>query len=1383
MNDINFVENLILVRNEPHIYAFSTNTIPNYLKIGDTFRPVDVRIEEWNKKISDALGSEIEVRLTKEFTETAVIDDAYFRDYSVHNFLRDSLGKSSIDVTEPDLVDIYSREFFKNVSVEDVKNAIYDIREDYISDSPEKKYTYYKLSEKKPADFHWNHDQHWELRPNQKAVVSNFLAKRDKSELLMYAVMRFGKSFTAMYCALETHAKKVLIVSAKADVVSEWKATVEKPDCFSEYKFLVDSDFINDKNAIQNTIDGGNKVAVFLTLQNLNGKDKDGHNIKNKLTEVFATEYDLIIVDETHFGAWAKNYGAVLKAEEDSETVKAYSRLQDEFNERHSKLTTKQKLHLSGTPYNLLYDKKFDSDNMIATVQFSDILNEKEAWDKAHFEDIENGTTNPATGKTYQEFDNPYFGFPRMLRFAFNPTAEAREKLSALSKTGKWTLTEMFSAKNGKFNHEEDVLKLLKIIDGSDSDEGILSFLDIPKIKEHDVCKHMVFVLPYKSSCDAMMDLLNEHHSEFINLCQYKVLNVAGHNSPAEFSTIEKVKQTIKSCENSEPLKKTITLTVNRMLTGVTVREWDTMIMLKNTHSAQEYDQAVFRIQNQYVIEYEAADGSVMKKDMKPQTILVDFDPMRIFEIQGTSSNIVNAISKRGESFEDALRTELKYFPIITYNGTNLVKVDANNIVEIITQYNSQKSILDEACSINLDMDVLSNEYVASFIKAQSKLGLTNVLTADAHQGQQTDIEDLESEYADVDNAHVNDGGNNISTSSNGDGEENKEDKDLNQKFRMCMANILFYVFLSDSEIESLDDVILSLEECDNGERNIRIFNHLELDAMFIKVLSEQCSTRFALEINNKIKNANLLSNDADLTPEKRASNALNRFNRISDSEVVTPRWVCNDMLNYIGVDKLVNIVENGGRILDIASKTGEFAYSIFELLKDKVSVENLKNSIYSIPTSGITYEFTRRMYEILELNLRNLANIDNIRARDLIEMKTLSGDIDCDRVKRIICQNKSFNTISMHDYINEGDDLMDFDIIIGNPPYQEEAPGTSTSDRPVYHLFMDIAFNLSEKTELIVPGRFLFDAGATPSVWNQQMLNDPHFKVDFYESDSKKIFSDISIPGGIAIIKRDSSENYGPIGQFLQFDELNLIDKKVNNENTISINSIIYSQNKFNLMNLYADYPEMKEQIGSNGKDKRFRQIVMERFPHIFTEESNESSVRTLGKIEGKRTYRFIDKKYVEYEPWLEKYKVFVPFSNGASGTIGEQPARMISKPVIGYPKDGMTQTFIGFGAFDTLQEAENLLKYIKSKFARALLGILKVTQGNKAETWKHVPLQDFTPSSDINWAKSITDIDEDAKKQYGYDINEIDAQLYKKYGLSISDIAFIESKIAPLA
>ena len=301
---------------------------------------------------------------------------------------------------------------------------------------------------------------------------------------------------------------------------------------------------------------------------------------------------------------------------------------------------------------------------------------------------------------------------------------------------------------------------------------------------------------------------------------------------------------------------------------------------------------------------------------------------------------------------------------------------------------------------------------------------------------------------------------------------------------------------------------------------------------------------------------------------------------------------------------------------------------------------------------------------------------------------------------------------------------------------------------------------------DLWSPARFLSNAGATPKEWNEKMLKDEHFKVLKYEANSQNVFP-VAIPGGIVITYRDDNQIFGALGNFVAFSELSTISEKVRKKETKSLNSIMYSQNRFNLGTLYHDFPNMESLIGSNGKDKRFRQIVMERFPNIFVEHGNDDCYRVLGKIKKQREYRFIKKKYVEKECWINKYKVFIPFSNGASGTLGEKAARLISKPVIGYPGDCITQTFIAVGCFDTEDEALHLLKYVKTKFARILLGILKVTQGNKADTWEYVPVQDFTHNSDIDWTKSIF---------------EIDQQLYAKYDLTPEEIAFVESKVEPI-
>ncbi|MSS78013.1 type II restriction endonuclease subunit R [Anaerococcus sp. WCA-380-WT-2B] len=339
--------------------------------------------------------------------------------------------------------------------------------------------------------------------------------------------------------------------------------------------------------------------------------------------------------------------------------------------------------------------------------------------------------------------------------------------------------------------------------------------------------------------------------------------------------------------------------------------------------------------------------------------------------------------------------------------------------------------------------------------------------------------------------------------------------------------------------------------------------------------------------------------------------------------------------------------------------------------------------------------------------------------------------------------------------------EMKKFDFVIGNPPYNLEAKGQSTSDSPVYNLFMDESFNIADKVLLITPARFLFNAGKTPKPWNEKMLNDKHFKVLKYKQKSSDVFKGTDIKGGVAITYRDESKDFGPIEAFTSFKELASIRNKVVNNNEFKdIREIIEIQSKFDLDALYEDYPEYKNIIGNKGRDKRLRQIIMERLPEIFTKDKiYDDSYKILGLVNKKRAYRYIKKKYIQNDDVLYKYKVFVPSANG-SGAIGE----VLSTPLIGEPLIGNTQTFISFGKFDTLYEAKAMLKYVKTKFCRTLLGILKITQGNNKETWANVPLQDFTENSDIDWSKSIA---------------EIDQQLYKKYALDDEEINFIEDKV----
>ena len=351
------------------------------------------------------------------------------------------------------------------------------------------------------------------------------------------------------------------------------------------------------------------------------------------------------------------------------------------------------------------------------------------------------------------------------------------------------------------------------------------------------------------------------------------------------------------------------------------------------------------------------------------------------------------------------------------------------------------------------------------------------------------------------------------------------------------------------------------------------------------------------------------------------------------------------------------------------------------------------------------------------------------------------------------------------------GNHAMKFDFIIGNPPYQEEASGDNKDFAPpIYHKFIEEAYKICDVVELIHPARFLFNAGNTPKAWNEKMLHDPHLKVLWFEQDSGKVFANTYITGGVAVTYRDARQDFGCIETFTSFPELNTILRKVSQRaESESLMNIIYNQLRFDLEALYKEYPQFASVIGSEGRDKRFRNNIFEKIPLFTVEKTNNDDIPVIGVVNGKREWRYISQKFVDAaHESLWKYKVILSAANGASGTLGKEPARITTVPFLGEPGVGYTQTFISLGAFKTKREAAALLKYVKSKFARTLLGILKVTQDNKKPMWKLVPLQNFTSASDIDWSRPIP---------------EIDQQLYAKYGLDENEIQFIETHVKEMA
>lgn len=1300
------IDALIIGRVEPYIYAFSTESVPNYLKVGDTYRPVLQRLDEWRRYFPN---------LRSRYSAVAKVDEeTYFRDFAVHRYLEHQLQRSRLRPSDLSEELYYSREFFREATEEDLRQAMADIEQSY--ERGEGRYDFFKFEESRiPVKHTYKRTESFEPRPNQQETIERFkkAISQGRNNLLMYAVMRFGKSFTSLCCAVEMQAKLVLVVSAKADVREEWKRSVESHVKFAEYSFLDKDKLMESETVLEETLATG-RAVVFLTLQDLMGSE-----IKQRHQALFDREIDLLLIDETHYGARAAEYGRVLKlnkGELKQETRELDSAEQYEDCTELKQLCSRVRIHLSGTPYRILMGSEFEAEDIIAFYQFSDIVEEQAEWDREHILSDE-----------VKEWDNPYYGFPQMVRFAFLPNESSLRVMETLRADGyEMGLSELFRPrsilrdnKEGRhrlFVHEDEILEFLQAIDGVQEDAHLLSFLDLEQIKRGRMCRHLVFVLPYRASCDAMEQLLTEHKELFRNLSDYTIVNIAGVDDPKRYRSTEDVKAQIADCERKG--EKSITLTVNRMLTGSTIPEWDTMLYLKDCASPQEYDQAIFRLQNQYIRTLTTEGGSEqVKYNMKPQTLLVDFDPQRMFRLQEQRAQIynVNTDQAGNKKLQERIETELRHSPIVTIGAEGLQRVEASDIMDAVRSYSAERSVMDEATEIPIDYTLLVDERMHSVISQLNPIDASKGIEIQAVTGEESELE--------IETHDTPKGGGATSTQT-ASSAETDEGRLLGKQLATYYAQILFYAFLTDTPVSSLEDLIASIGQCAN---NKRIARNVGLQASILQIIQTESNPFVLRALDYKIANINTLMSDTSLTPSERVAVAMKKFGRLSSSEIVTPQAVALEMIDALDE----GVITRDTRILDIASKQGEFTRALVSRFGMAVG-----RNVYALPTSTVSYEFTLKVYRLLGLDTDHV--ISDFTTYDLI---------DPNKKDQLMEQLKEMN----------------LNFTIGNPPYQAQTDNSRT--KPIYDLFIDLSMDITHRVSLITPARYLFNAGFTSKKWNKKMLGSENLKVSIYKANSVTVFPNVDIKGGVAAIYYDKNRNFGGIGDFKAYEELDSISEKVNSASEPSLVDIIYAESSYR----FDTNKEFVQQLVSErlGNDKKVISNVFEKLPDLFTEVQGKGRIGFYGRLGSDRCIRYIERKYIEDHPNLEKYKVFVPESNG-SGAIGEVLSTpLIGEPLIGEPLIGGTQTFLSIGAFDSRSEAEACLKYIKTKFARTMLGILKATQHNPKDTWRLVPLQDFTAGSDIDWSQSVADIDR---------------QLYKKYALTPDEIAFIEEKVSPM-
>ena len=878
-------------------------------------------------------------------------------------------------------------------------------------------------------------------------------------------------------------------------------------------------------------------------------------------------------------------------------------------------------------------------------------------------------------------------------------------------------MTHKTDGSHRQFLHEPEILDLLEVIDGTKEDENLLGFLDYDKIKEGKLCRHMVVVLPFRASCDAMAALIQREKDRFKNLRDYDVINIAGFDEERKYATTDIVKGKIKACE--EKGRKTLTLTVNRMLTGTTVPQWDTMLYLKGTASPQEYDQAIFRLQNQYVTTFKDESGRTIKYNMKPQTLLVDFDPSRMFWLQAAKSRAYNFNTEARGNIELRRRIakEMEISPIIVLNKHKLQEATPTNITDAIRDYSRNRSVLDEASEIPTDSVLLENSEILKVIREIAPIDVKKGLQIKPTKGDGDDLDTPDTpdtpEGAENRDAEPADRPNQQPNRPNPAEEDDKLDKRLAAYY----ARILFFAFLTDSTIKSLEEVIAAIPATAD---NRRIANHLGLSLKLLTVIQQKCKLATLQDLDFRIENTNDLIRDAALHPMERVEIAMRRFGRLSDSEIVTPAKVADEMVAILPFDTLNEKAD--AKFLDIASKEGEFSVALYRRFGEKV-----KSRLYAIATSTLAYEFTRKVYTLLGIPTENI--YADFTSYDLI------GENNNEIIKQLA--------------------NMKFDVIIGNPPYQESDGGAGASAKPIYNQFVNVSKEVgSTYLCIIMPSRWMA-GGKGLDEFRNAMLNDIHIAElhDFMHPED--VFPNTNNRGGVCYFMRNANydntehkvkvvthyENYSHTAQrSLKTDDLDIfvrdsqaidiLDKVVNAIHFQSISTIISARKPFGFES----------------------QIIKTSIFHD-TRDNMDIPILCYGKA---ARIGYIELPEIHSHPeWIDKWKVYVPESNNIGTELNDDNQNSF----VGAPGTICTETYLVVGAeLDLTQEkASNLSNYLRTRFARFLLSLAKISQHGTGKTYRFIPLQDFSKS----WT---------------------DAELYAKYGLTAEEIDFIESKIKPM-
>ena len=759
----------------PIIYAYSDTRFPGCLKVGYTDRPIEVRMHEHYPTLTPGASYKI------EHVESAMNNDgAIFMDHEVH----DALEKRGIRALKSS--DGKKTEWYK-CTVDDVKAAIIAVK------------TYSTNYENRTATF--------PMRPEQARAVKLTKAyyegetKRNPghtSKFLWNAKMRFGKTFTAYQLAKAMNMKRVLILTFKPAVEESWETDLMSHVDFEGWQFY-SRDSAARKGITPKDLDQTKPIVCFGSFQDFLDKSPTG-GIKAKNEWVHETNWDLVIFDEYHYGAWREHAKNLFEHENeddyDSLDIEKYKKNEADnvIDENFLPITTNYYLFLSGTPFRALNTGEFMEDQIFSWT-YSDEQNAKERW-------------NPADGK------NPYAMMPQIVLMTYQIPDSIR-RVAYNEDFNEFDLNVFFSAKpevegdvsTSQFVYKDYVQKWLDLIRGAympsavddlKLGQGAKPVMPYSDARMLSVLNHTLWFLPNVAACNAMANLLNERQNVFYH--DYKVNVCAGTAAGIGLAALGPVRDSM-----SKPLEsKTITLSCGKLTTGVTIKPWTGIFMLRNLSSPETYFQAAFRVQSPWTIKNE--DGS--EEIIKTHCYIFDFALDRALrQISDYSCRLNISESNPEKKVGDFIH----FLPVLAYDGSTMTAVSASDILDI-TMAGTSATLLarrwESALLVNVDNDTLGrllanddalnaimniegfralNKDIETIINKSNTVKKAKKESKDLTQREKKELSEAEKEYK-------------------------SKRKEIQEKLIKFATRIPIFMYLTDFREYSLKDVITQFE-------------------------------------------------------------------------------------------------------------------------------------------------------------------------------------------------------------------------------------------------------------------------------------------------------------------------------------------------------------------------------------------------------------------------------------------------------------------------------------------------------------------------------------------------------------------------------------------